>query len=303
MRKILYSVEWIVSKRLVTVINLILSAVIGYKTVWLVLTADEMPTHYFVPTTVSKISQAPSTQTLAYQLPTLLEANLLGSPATKSVPVPPQTGLAPPPQTSLSLKLQGVYYSTNPQASIALITHNKEENAKLYKLNASLPGGAVLHQIYPKKVILLRNARQETLLLVDNKSVDNKGDFKESTPPSSPTPINQNSQTARPEQLLGQYQQQLMTNPQSLKNLLNVMPASEEGKFVGYRLAPGTDPTLMTQFNLQSGDILTEVNGVMLDSPLKGLTIVQQLATANQVTLKVIRGGQPVSLSFEVEKQ
>jgi general secretion pathway protein C len=83
---------------------------------------------------------------------------------------------------------------------------------------------------------------------------------------------------------------------------MRISAVKRGGRFIGYRIKPGKDATLLSRFNLQSGDILTAVNGVKLDSPLKGLGLIQQLATANQVDLEVLRNGRVVSLSFFIEK-
>ena len=288
----IFSTRWI--------INSILSAILGYKLVWLTLTFNQVPmshTVYSSVTSSTQMTQQPIATTASYDLTTLLNTQLFGNPQEKIIST--QSNLTPPPKTRLNLKLHGIYYSTNPNASIALIAEEKKET-KLYKKGDVLPGSSVLYQIYPKQVILLRNKRQETLLLVESDSEQKISLTKERVSSVSSPILDQTSQS--PEQLLGEYQQQLRTNPQKLRNLLNATPYSQDGKFVGYRLRPGKNATLMSTFNLQAGDILTEVNGVVFDSPLKGLEIIQQLATAQQVSATVLRNGQPVSLSFTIEK-
>lgn len=291
-----FSIRWIT-----TSVNSTLSAGLGYKLVWLVLTFNQIPvTHTPISTSQIQAVKPPTIQTSAYDLTSLLSARLFGNPQEKIAETSSSTPT--PPKTKLNLTLHGIYYSTRPEDSIAMIATEKGEN-KLYRENATLPGGSTLYQIHPKEVILLRNDRQETLLLVKNQTSS-----ETSTPSEVPTarntasPVVEPASIQSPERLLGEYQQQLRTNPQQLRNLLNVTPYSQDGQFIGYRLNTGQNATLMSTFGLQAGDILTEINGVVFDSPLKGLEVAQQLATAEQINATVLRNGQPLSLSFAVGK-
>jgi type II secretory pathway component PulC len=42
---------------------------------------------------------------------------------------------------------------------------------------------------------------------------------------------------------------------------------------------------------LRNGDVITEVNDVLIDGPDKAANIMQQVADSPSLTLKVIRGG------------
>jgi general secretion pathway protein C len=86
-----------------------------------------------------------------------------------------------------------------------------------------------------------------------------------------------------------------------LAQLARIQPAYDEGKLIGYRLDAGKDKTLLSHFNLQVGDILTTVNDVELDSPLKGLSLIQQLSEADQLNLTVLRNGRTHSQSFNIK--
>ncbi|EDN65628.1 general secretion pathway protein C [Beggiatoa sp. PS] len=181
-----------------------------------------------------------------------------------------------------------------------MVATTKDKSAS-YRVGDSLPSGAILEQIKPKQVILLRNGRPETLTLMDTQkkiSIRSQSNNKAKVIPEKKYGYNGVS----PEKILGNYQRQLQTNPNKLMNLMRIYPVNQNGHLVGYRLRPGKDATLLSKFNLQSGDILTTINGVTLDSPLKGLGIVQQLATANHVELEVLRQGQVIPLSFNIEK-
>lgn len=68
------------------------------------------------------------------------------------------------PETKLNLVLRGVISSVRPEGAVAIIaTRGGAERG--YSLDARLPGGAELKEIYPDRVILQHRGRLETLTL------------------------------------------------------------------------------------------------------------------------------------------
>jgi general secretion pathway protein C len=199
------------------------------------------------------------------------------------------------PETKLNLKLRGIYYSSDPQKSFAVIAETEGKH-QLYRQGATVSSQVTLQEIHPKAVILNRNGRYETLKLTRS---DNSSQATVQTATTNKTAVDENR---TPGQLLNTYQQQLRENPQKLLSLVRLEPVEREGKFGGFRLSPGRDTTLFTRFNLKTGDVLVAVNGIDLDSPLKGLSLIEQLGQTNQLNLAILRNGQPVSLSFSVDK-
>ena len=86
-------------------------------------------------------------------------------------------------------------------------------------------------------------------------------------------------------------------------NLVSATPVQEEGtgKLKGYRINPGKDKALLARFGLQNGDVITAVNGVALDNPIKALEIMRDLTNASSVSLDIERRGVTQSLSLQVD--
>jgi general secretion pathway protein C len=276
MKIIIFSARWS--------INIALAAVFGYSAMQLILLIGTAPLEVDKQHTRARQLVA-QVSTPALNISPIVQAYLFGKPKPVGTPIAYQM----PPETKLNLKLHGVYYSSDPMKSYAMIAAANGKSTS-YRVGESLLSGAVLHKIEPRQVILLRNGRYETLHIMGGDRA-----VKNDIPTIAHNDI-------RPEKLLGNYQRQLQTNPNSLMKLMRISAVKRGGRFIGYRIKPGKDATLLSRFNLQSGDILTAVNGVKLDSPLKGLGLIQQLATANQVDLEVLRNGRVVSLSFFIEK-
>ena len=84
-------------------------------------------------------------------------------------------------------------------------------------------------------------------------------------------------------------------------NLVRAAPVNENGQFIGYRISPGQDRALFNKFGLQNGDVVTAVNGITLDNPLKGFKVLEQVANATQLNLQVKRRGEVMDLQFYIE--
>ncbi len=212
------------------------------------------------------------------------------------------------PDTQLRLILKGVVSSDDMMDAWAIIA-DRMGNEDTYAIDAPLPGDAILKEIYSDRIILLHNGRLETLRLpkdelkgnnvakgnARNKNSRRSNSRRSSRGISSSGNINRLSSQAA--QTLKSYRDKLLNDPQSVMNSVRAEPYRQGGKLKGYRIFPGRDKQLFGQIGLEPGDIVTSVNGIELDSPLKGLEIMQQLSDASNVSVSVLRNG--VSQTFE----
>lgn len=272
------------------IINVSLSIVLGYQVVYLFLTW-QTPLHSTM-TPPATVATSPATIAKFVDISQITTARLFGTMPAVVV----ESNAINTPETKLNLKLRGIYYSSDPQKSFAVITE-AEGKHQLYRQGATVSSQVVLQEIHPKAVILNRNGRYETLKLTAQ--ADKLPQVTIQTGTANKSSVDEN---LTPGQLLNTYQQQLRDNPQKLLSLVRIEPVEREGKFGGFRLSPGRDTALFTRFNLKTGDVLVAVNGIDLDSPLKGLSLIEQLGQTNQLNLAILRNGQPVSLSFNVDK-
>ncbi len=228
---------------------------------------------------------------------------------------PPQAPAAPAeiPVTPLNLFLRGVIAADNPASARAIIADQggKED---YYAINAELPGGAKLKEIYTDRIILVRNNQDEVLRLPREGTDANipVAVPVDAVPPplSVPVPaasaaeaktpsLEQNAETLS---ILRSYRDALQTNPQVLAGVAKAEPVTEGSRQLGYRINAGNDPTFLPRFGLEPGDIITMVNGVVLDNPAKGLEAVGKLGSASQVSISILRNGQPRTMSFNLNQ-
>lgn len=236
---------------------------------------------------------------------------------------PPQAPVAPAeiPVTPLNLLLRGVIAADNPASARAIIADQggKED---YYAINAELPGGAKLKEIYTDRIILVRNNQDEVLRLPKESVEENipvavpvsvtqpppPQQVPEGTPIPAPVPppaaakgppVEQNPETLS---ILRSYRDALQTNPTVLAGVAKAEPVTEGNRQLGYRINAGSDPTFLPRFGLEPGDIITTVNGIALDNPAKGLEAVGKLGSASQVNISILRNGQPRTMSFNLDQ-
>jgi general secretion pathway protein C len=99
------------------------------------------------------------------------------------------------------------------------------------------------------------------------------------------------------------FRHKITTHPQGLEDLALATPYVQSGQFRGFRLRPGRDRELLTRLGLRAGDVITAVNGTRLNDPSQGLGILQQLVSANQVNVQVLRNGAEIPLTFILNSQ
>ncbi len=242
--------------------------------------------------TATVVSPSERTQAPVQQVTSRLpEMHLFGQVQQAAIDTPQTTDL---PETQLRLTLRGLIASTEPSEARAIVADpSGQEN--FYKIGGRLPGGAELTEIHADRIVLKRGGRFETLRLPkDLLPEDQLGR-------SSPPPIHTQADAPMPppavhggassDMSLRQYRDALMNDPRSVADMLSIQPVNEGGQFGGYRLNAGRDPEFMSRHGLQPGDVVVSVNGQVLDSPAKGLSVLKELSTATAITLEVERNG------------
>jgi general secretion pathway protein C len=212
-------------------------------------------------------------------------SHLFGEAAEQVAPVIPEVIDAP--DTTLSLTLQGIVAIAEDYKGRvvpgAIISSNRGEG-KTYQVGNSVEGadGATVHSIHADRVLLNRSGRIETLRFPKDLTAS-------SVPmgmPSSPLP-----QAAAPPS--GSLREVISENATRLTDILRPAPHVQEGQVIGFRVTPGRDRAAFEALGLQSGDVVTDINGTVLDDVSQGLQVFQSLGEATQANVTVLRDGVP----------
>lgn len=97
-----------------------------------------------------------------------------------------------------------------------------------------------------------------------------------------------------------QLRDEAAARPQVLENIAFASPYVQNGQFIGFRLRPGRDRELMRRLNLNSGDVITEVNGTRINNPMQGFAILREVLSADRINVRVLRDGTEIPLLFSL---
>jgi general secretion pathway protein C len=197
------------------------------------------------------------------------------------------------PDTRLRLELTGLFASSDPNQSLAIIS---EKNGKdeSYRIGDTVPGNATLHEVYADRVILRRLGNLETLRL---KEPAEKLEIGRSAAPASRISPDV---TPRTSPKLKDMQEMYKTDPQSLFQQLRITPVTEDGKITGYRFSHN-DRGFMKEIGLTTSDIITAVNGVSVRDSGKLFAMMKDADQLGEVNLTILRDGDPMDLFIRIE--
>jgi general secretion pathway protein C len=211
----------------------------------------------------------------------LLDSHLFGEAA--DVPAPAPAAVLDAPDTNLSLTLKGILAvdaePTGPNGAVMISTNRGED--RNYRTGQTIDGadGATLHSVYADRVLLNRGGRLETLRFP-----------KELTTSTSSLIAAPLPQAAAPS---GSLRETISQNAARLTDIITIAPHVQEGQVVGFRVRPGRDRASFERLGLLANDVVTDINGIVLDDQSQGLQVFASLGETTQANVTVLRDGVP----------
>ena len=271
--------------KLVNILLIVLIAITLAKLVWSFFESDDYIADLVIPTTsVNNTKPVPRPD---YDRK-IAQLSMFG----KAAPVISKN-VDEAPDTTLNLELLGVL-AGDEEYGYAIVSSGANK-IKHYALGDDISNGTTLHAVFADRIILDRGTKMETLRLPKAKKVSgvSKKKAKKAAPQQQSIDGGKNDFDS-----LGEFREEIMSNPVRLTEFINAEPESdaETGEFKGYSLTPSRNPDMFYQLGFQPGDVLTSVNGILIDSPNKGPEALQTLKDASEVTLVVMREGTEITL-------
>lgn len=233
----------------------------------------------------------------------ILSRNLFNSAATAAAVeqidlsnAPLKAGTTPEPAVGMGeLRLVGTVVA-GPD-SLALIHDGKK--AKVFRLGDELAPRVVVEEISRKVVVIDDHGQNRELPLLQGKE-------NAATPLRKGTPANGQRDGIVPLtegrwQVSKNLAAQARSNLNSLLQTARVVPEVRNGNTIGFKLVELKKGSLLEMIGLRVGDLIVEVNDVELNSPEKALQIFQQVRDANNISLGLIRNGQPQTFEYRLE--
>ncbi len=281
--------------RLVTIALLALLGFTLAQLTWLIITpTDSQP---IVTSQPIKVQPGVVSVNHADQISRL---SLFGSATQTKVAEKPKEA----PETRLNLTLRGVFALEDEEKGLALIADGNGPE-KVYLVHDTIGRGTTLASVYPDRVMLKIRGRFETLKLPETQATGMS--YSAATKAMNQTSMNQTSRlnnrssnktarmpanSASRNKSLKTYRREFLRDPQQVIKHIAIAPVDN-----GYRVSTKAPHPAIDKIGLQDGDIVTSVNGIPLDTQANGLRAFQAIRTAKQVTVSIIRQGQPTTLN------
>jgi general secretion pathway protein C len=194
--------------------------------------------------------------------------------------------LAGPPD---DLQAIGVVLSGNPLRSVAVL--RSAGRSRLVAVGEAAFGGKValvgrdvVHLDFEGRKVELRL----TTAVTRADTMAAAAPAPRADPP--PPPGARTLQRAEVERRLGQEVPRILSET-------TVVPVMDEGRVAGLALTRLPESGLLTDAGLMAGDVLTEVNGTVIDSLASLMALYPRLQTAPELSAVVLRNGQPVRIT------
>jgi general secretion pathway protein C len=232
-------------------------------------------------------SRASVSSSGAADIQAIVNAHLFGNYSAEEIPV--EMDPVDAPDTRLSLELRGTIAADTPEQALAIIAE-KSGGEHVYAIGDAVAGGASLHSVYPDRVLLRRAGQLETLRLPRAEQTSGSG----RATPQRRRPVSQ-SRTSSLREVINR-------NPSRITDVIRPQPVFKDGQQQGYRVYPGRQRQQFSQLGLRPGDLITQINGMSLDDPARGMEIFRNLGQATSVSVTVERNGQTEILNLDTSQ-
>lgn len=231
--------------------------------------------------------------------------HLFGNPAQAAIVVDKPKKQEPLKATSLPLALAGVFAYEPAERAIAIIEDTSKKEQGAFGIGDKVIGETTLKEVHKEYVILSRNGKDERLDLPENSTPISVGRPIQQASNSGNASLNQGAQGGPidlPTDSLKNLRDTLAKNPAMLGRVVAAEPYQENGKLVGYRITPKQNPEILEAQGILSGDVITRVNNIQLNSQKQGVRALRNAVKAQQLEVTILRDGIEVPVTLDLSQ-
>jgi general secretion pathway protein C len=192
------------------------------------------------------------------------------------------------PLSSANLVLAGTIASQDPKHGVAIISDGGP--SKVFSVGDNV-NGATLHSVYLDHVILDRAGVLETLVLPRL--------LAGSRPLAA---VRRPGGDPRTVAAVDNIRRLVQQDPGLLDQVMRTVASYDNaaGKLRGFRAYPGRNRAIFNKLGLKPGDLVTSINGTVLDDPQRSQEVFNTIQTSDHVTVTVERGGQKQDITLNI---
>jgi type II secretion system protein C len=201
-------------------------------------------------------------------------------------------------QTNLNLNLVGVIYLGPTGTSVASIREKGIDIADLYKEGMTIIDNedASIFKIEEDRVVLNNAGRKECLDLSSPVSLARSEDTTQS-PVKQPQAVAVGGVVTLKENYV---KEQLGTSLELALDRGRLVPVTEGGQVLGFKLISLDPNSLFAKIGLKEGDVITQVNDISLRQPDQGFAFYQVFQDERDIRIGVLREENPVSVNVSI---
>ncbi len=254
----------------------------------------------------------PITDRKAINIGTMSSWNLFGAAVIAPAGLKKGVHAENAPDTTLQIRLEGVFRSDIEALSAAIISEGGKEGV-LYRVGQTLPQGAEIVAVEATRVLLRLNGKIEALrfpktegdkaIVLSHLNAEEKKSYvfppKKGEPRGSsslPQPL-----SGDPSQVITQLQAQLKNDSGELLKSFGLQSlGKEEGG--GYRVTAQTPKEFVQMLGLKKGDIVRAINGQVLGDISQDQLLLDQVMAEKSVRVEIQRGSRQFTVNFDLPK-
>ncbi len=242
----------------------------------------------------------------------LFNASLLAPPQQPEAEAPPEEDLA---ATKLPLRLLGTAAVIPSDGSWAAVVDESERRTLIVGIGDTV-NKATVKRIERRRLVLSEGGKLRELVLDEDakpaidsgrtlaskRNARSRGRPSRAPKPSPRTPSDKVKRLDDDHFQVGRDDvDEMMENPTNLFSQARILPKYEEGSMVGLQINAIKPGSLFEQIGIQSGDVITKLNGITIDNPQESAKVLTEFSEAESFTVDVQRGdGSSDTLEFSI---
>jgi general secretion pathway protein C len=183
-------------------------------------------------------------------------------------------------------------------------TGTKEKDALMYNKGKTVPGGAKVLRVDPRRVYVLNQNRVEYI------EMEGAQEPKKAAEPVAAvtvggdpldTAVQRGVKCSGPScEIERGLVDNLLSNTAQLATAARFVPSVKDGRPNGFKLYAIRPSSIFGKIGLQNGDTVKSINGMEMSSPDQALGIYTKLRSASHLTVQVERHGENVTLDYTI---
>ena len=200
-------------------------------------------------------------------------------------------------KSKLPVTLLGTFAASDPSVSRATLMDKEKNETLVVGIGDQIKNTAEVMRIERRRVVIQENGAPRELTFGDDDGAEPLIRRAPRRTAAARPPETQSGVPVSRETI-----EKSMRDPSELLSQARVIPKYEQGQMVGLQVNAIKPGSLFQEIGLRDGDLITQFNGIAIDSPDQSARIFQELASAREFNV-VVRGadGTESTKSFTPE--